>query len=104
MLLRRSDWTLKQCSPSVRSEGDPASGQAKETKIGSIGLSQRPVSGDRTRPVMIPVVSDLSGIDRTLGGSVRSLPPEHLVSRNCAGSGLLFVSFSIPWEPPRCLP
>jgi len=34
----------------------------------------------RTRPVAISEDLDLSGIDRTLGGSVRSLPPERPVS------------------------
>ena len=73
-MLRRSDRTLKQCSASVRSEGDPAPSQVKKTKSGSIGLWVCPVSGDRTRPVAIPGDLDHSRIDRTLGGSVRSLP------------------------------
>ena len=93
-MLRRSDQTLKQCSPSVRSKGDPASGQAKMTKTGSIGLWLRPVSWDRTRSVVIPGVLVLSGIDRTLGGSVRSLPPERPVNRFCAAYEL-FSSFLI---------
>ena len=38
---------------------------------------------------MIPEDLDLSRIDRTLGGSVRSLPPERPVSRKCAESDLL---------------
>ena len=33
-----------------------------------------------THPVAIPEELDLSGIDRTLGGSVRSLPPEHPIN------------------------
>ena len=33
-----------------------------------------------TRPVATPGDLDLSGVDRTLGGSVRSLPPERSVS------------------------
>ena len=71
---------LKQCSPYVRLEGDPASGQAKKTKTGSTGLWLRPVSCDRTRSVVTLGDLDLSGVDRTLGGSVRSLPPERPVS------------------------
>ena len=84
-LLRRSDWTLEQCSPCVRSEGDPTSGQAKKTKIGSTGLWLRPVSWDRTHLVVTPGDLDLSGVDQTLGGSVRSLPPERPVNRSRAG-------------------
>ena len=34
----------------------------------------------QTRPVAIPEELDLSGIDWTLGGSIRSLPPEHPVN------------------------
>ena len=85
-LLLRSDRTLKQCSPSVRSEGDPASGRSKTKETACTGLWLCPVSWDRTRPVMIPGVLDLTGIDRTLGGSVRSLPPERPVSRKRAAS------------------
>ena len=48
LLLRRSDRTLKQCSPSVRSEGDPASDQAKMMKTGSTGLWLCLISWDRT--------------------------------------------------------
>ena len=49
----------------------------------------------RMRPVPIPEDFDLSGIDRTLGGSVRSLPPERPVSGSRVSSGLFSVSFSI---------
>ena len=45
------------------------------------GLWLRPVGVYRTRPVTAPEVLDLSGVDRTLGGSVRSLPLERPVSR-----------------------
>ena len=83
---------LKQCSSSVQSEGDPASGQKKMMSTGSTRLWLRPVGVHRTHPVAIPGVLDLTGIDRTLGGSVRSLPPEHPVSRNRAGSGF-FLCF-----------
>ena len=53
-----------------------------------------------TRPVTIPEELDLSGIDRTLGGSVRSLPPERPVSRKCAESDL-FPHFLLcyAWGP-----
>ena len=44
----------------------------------------------QTHPVTIPEELGLSGIDRMLGGSVRSLPPERPVSRSRAASGLLF--------------
>ena len=44
----------------------------------------------QTRPVPFPEELDLSGIDQTLGGSVRSLPPERLVSRKCAAYELFF--------------
>ena len=100
-MLRRSDRTLKQCSPSVRSEGDPTSGQAKEMKTGSTGLWLCSVSGDRTRSVVTLGDLDLSGVDWTLGGSVRSLPPEHPVNRNHAGFELLFLYFSMPSRGPN---
>ena len=58
---------------SVWSDGVPASGGAKEKKAGSTGLWLRPVSWDRTRLVVFPGVLDLSVIDRTLDGSVRSI-------------------------------
>ena len=61
------------------------------------GLWLRPVGVHRMRPVAIPGDLDLSGIDGTLGGSVRSLPPERPVSRNRAASGLFPVSFSDSW-------
>ena len=75
---------LEQCSPCIRSEGDPASSQAKKTKTGSTGLWLRPVSRDQMHPVVTPGVLDLSRVDRTPGGSVRSLPPERPVNRNRA--------------------
>ena len=65
-MLRRSDRTLLL---SVRSDGVPVSGRAKEKKTGSTELWLCPVSCDRTRPVVILGVLDLSGINRTLGGS-----------------------------------
>ena len=64
----------------VRSEGDPASGRSKVKQAVLTGPCLRPVKDHRTRPVAIPEDLDLSGIDRTLGGSVRSLPPERPVS------------------------
>ena len=84
----------------MRLDGVPASSHAKEKKIGSIGLWLRPVSWDRTRPVVILGVLDLSGIDRTLGGSVRSLPLERPVSRKRADYELFPVSFSITSRGP----
>ena len=100
-MLQMSDRTLEQCSPCVRSEGDPTSGQAKKTKTGSTGLWLRLVSCDRTRLVATREVLDLSGVDRTLGGSVRSLPPELLVGRNRAGFQLLSrFLFYHGWGPP----
>ena len=79
-LLRSSDRTLKLYLSCVRSKGDPASGQAKKMKTESIGLWLRLVSRDRTRPVETWEVLDLSVVDRTTGGSVRSLPLEHPIS------------------------
>jgi hypothetical protein len=55
----------------------------------------------RTCPVPIPEELDLSGIDRTLGGSVRSLPPERPVSGSRAVSGLFSVSLSIALGDPH---
>ena len=52
------------------------------------GPCLRPVMDHRTRSVAISEDLDLSGIDRTLGGSVRSLPPERPVSGSRATSGL----------------
>ena len=49
----------------------------------------------RTRPVLIPEEVDLSRIDRTLGGSVRLLPPERPVNGSRAFSGFFYVSFSV---------
>ena len=53
------------------------------------GLWLRPVGVHQKRPVATPEVLDLSGVDQTLGGSVRSLPPERPVSRNHSGFQLL---------------
>ena len=66
-----------------------ASGRSKEGQVVLTGPCLRPVMVHRTRPVPIPEDLDLSGIDRTLGGSVRSLPPERPVSGSRAASGLL---------------
>ena len=54
-----------------------------------------PVGVHRTRLVMILEDLGLSGIDRTLGGSLRSLPLERPVSRYHAASGFFPVSFSV---------
>ena len=56
------------------------------------GLWLRPVGVHQMRPVMIPEDLDLSGIDRTLGGSVRSLPPERPIIRKRARFGFFLVS------------
>ena len=76
-MLRRSDRTLLL---SVRLDGVPVSGRAKEKKTGLTELWLCPVSCDRTRPVATWEVLDLSVVDRTPGGSVRSLPPERPIS------------------------
>ena len=65
-----------------------ASGRSKDDQVVLTGPCLRPVMDHRTRPVVIPEDLDLSGIDRTLGGSVRSLPPERPVSGSRATSGL----------------
>ena len=96
-MLRCSDRTLLF---SVRSDGVPTSDRAKTMETGWTGLWLRPVSCDRTRPIVAPGGLDLSGVYRTLGGSVRSLPPERPINRNRAGFELLSLSFSIPsWGP-----
>ena len=71
-----------------------------ESKDDLTGPCLRPVMDHRTRPVMILEVLDLSGIDQTLGGSVRSLPLEHPVNRIRARSNLFFVSFLVTSGPP----
>ena len=80
LLLRRSDQMLKQCFPSVRSDGDPVFGRSKMKVTTCFGLWLSPVKAHRTCPVAISRVLDLSRIDRTLGGSVRSLSLERSVS------------------------
>ena len=65
---------LKQCSPSVRSDGGSTSGRSKTMEIAYTGLWLCPIGVHRTRTVVIPEELDLSGIDRMLGGSVWSLP------------------------------
>jgi len=70
-------------------------------KTGWTGLWLRPVSCDRTRPVVTRGDLDLSGVDRTLGGSVWLLPPERSVNRNRTGSELFSVLFSIMGGPPH---
>ena len=65
------------------------SGQAKKTKSGSTELWLGLVSCDRTCLVVTLGDFDLSEVDQTLGGSVRSLPPERPVSRNRVGFQLL---------------
>ena len=65
-----------------------AFGRSKEDQGVLTGPCLRPVMDHRTRPVSIPEELDLSGIDWTLGGSVRSLPPERPVSGSRTASGL----------------
>ena len=64
------------------------SGHVEKTKTVLTGLWLRPVGVHRTLTVVIPEELDLSGIDRTLGGSVRSLPPERPVIRSRAAFNL----------------
>ena len=73
----------------VWSGKDPASGRLKENQAELTGPCLRLVMDHRTRPVVILEELDLSGIDRTLGGSVRSLPLERPISGSHAASGLL---------------
>ena len=96
-MMRWSDQTLLF---SVRSDGVPMFGQAKTMEIGWTELWLCSVSCDRTHPVMAPGDLDLSGVNWTLGGSIRSLPPERPINRNRAGFELLSLFFSIPsWGP-----
>ena len=74
----------------IRSGRDPASGRLKEKQAVLTGPCLRPVMDHWTRPVPIPQELDLSGIDQTLGGSVRSLPPERPVSGSRATLGHFF--------------
>ena len=93
---RRSDQMLKQRSSCVWCEGIPASGQSKKTFSGPTRLWLRSVKGNRTCSVMTCEDLDLSIVNQTLGGSVRSLPPEHPVSRSRLDLGLYSVSFLNP--------
>ena len=70
-------------------------GRSKEDQVVLTGPCLRPVMDHRTRPIPIPEQLDLSGIDRTLGGSVQLLPPERPVSGSRVFSGLFSVSFSV---------
>ena len=74
----------------VWSGRDPASSRLKKEQAVLTGPCLRPVMDHRTHPVPIPEELDLSGIDRMLGGSIRSLPPERLVTGSRAASGLFF--------------
>jgi len=69
----------------------------KEGQVILTGPCLRPVMDHRTRPVPIPEDLDLSGIDRTLGGSVRSLPPERPVSGSRATLSLFGFLFCRVW-------
>ena len=57
----------------------------------------RPVGVHRMRSVAIPEELDLSRIDRMLGGSVWSLPPEHPVSRFRTALGFLSLFPFLTW-------
>ena len=93
-MLRWSDQTLLF---SVRSDGGSTSGRSKTKETACTGLWLCSVGVHRTRLVVIPGVLDLSGIDRTLGGSVQSLPPERSINRKRAVSRLLirFLFYSM---------
>ena len=88
-MLRRSDRTLPFC---VRSEVVSASGRLEKNQVVLTGLWLRPVGVHPMRPVAIPEELDLTGIDRTLGRSVRLLPLERPVSKKRAVLGL-FICF-----------
>ena len=96
-MLRWSDWTLLF---SIRSDGVPMSGRAKTVETGWTRLWLCPVSCDWMRQVVALGDLELSRVDRTLGGSVWSLPPGRPVNRNRAGFELLSLSFSIPSRGP----
>jgi len=51
---------------------------------GTLMMGGRCVAIEEPQPQGESHELDVSGIDWTLGGSVRSLPPERLVNRNCA--------------------
>ena len=80
-MLRRSDRTLPFC---VRSEDVSASGRLEKSQAELTGLWLCPVGVHQMRPVVIPEELDLSRINWTLGGSVRSLSPERPINRNHA--------------------
>ena len=96
-MLRRSDRTLPF---SIQSEGVSVSGRLEKTKAELTGLWLRPVGVHRTRPVVIPEDLVLSRIDRTLGGIVRSLPPEHPVNGERVFSGLFSPFLFHPMGTP----
>ena len=97
-MLRRSDRTLPFC---VRSEVVSASGRLEKNQAVLTELWLRPVGVHRTRPVAIPGVLDLTGIDQTLGGSVRSLPLERPINRSHADYDLFSpFPFLIHQGPP----
>ena len=70
------------------------SGRSKTKETACTELWLRPVGVHQTRPVVIPEDLDLSGIDRTLGGSVWLLPPERPVNREHADLGFSLLSLS----------
>ena len=84
----------------VQSGRDPAFGRLKEEQAVLTGPCLRPIMDHWTHPVLIPEELDLSRIDQTLGGSVRSLPPERPISRNSVEADL-FPHFLLcyAWGP-----
>ena len=84
----------------VQSGRDPASGRLEKKQAVLTGPCLCLVMDHRTRPIAIPEKLNLSGIDRTLGGSVWSLPSERLVSRKRTESDL-FPRFLLcyAWGP-----
>ena len=96
-MLRKSGQTL---AFSVWSEGFQHPVMRKKTEAVLTELWLRPVGVHRMHPVVILEDLVLSRIDRTLGGSVRSLPPERPVSGSRAASGLFlrFLFYRV-WGP-----
>ena len=72
----------------------------EDDEVACTGLWLCPVWVHRTHPVAIPGVLDFSGIDRMLGGSVRSLPSERPVNRNRADCKLFLCFLFNPTGDP----
>ena len=89
-----------RCACASGQEGISASDRLKKEQAVLTRPCLRPVMDHRTRPVTIPEDLDLSGIDRTLGGSVQSLPPERPVNGEHVFLGLFLLSYSITLGTP----